>query len=78
MSEPGLQIHCDACSRDLTHSIRIKCADTVCEASEDGVDICPSCFCTGREFKAHKRAHPYRVVELHSYPIFAEDWGADE
>ncbi|EJD02636.1 uncharacterized protein FOMMEDRAFT_28357 [Fomitiporia mediterranea MF3/22] len=77
VSEPGLQIHCDSCSRDLTHSIRIKCADPVCEA-DDGIDICPSCFCAGKEFKSHKRGHAYRVVELHSYPIFAEDWGADE
>ncbi|PAV18449.1 transcriptional adapter 2 [Pyrrhoderma noxium] len=73
----GLQIHCDSCTRDLTHSIRIKCADPVCEAG-DGIDICPSCFCSGKEFKSHKRGHAYRVVELHSYPIFVEDWGADE
>ncbi|KAH8118937.1 hypothetical protein DFH11DRAFT_1561971 [Phellopilus nigrolimitatus] len=77
VSEPGLQIHCDSCTRDLTHSIRIKCADPVCE-SGDGIDICPSCFCAGKEFKMHKRGHQYRVVELHSYPIFVEDWGADE
>ncbi|KAL5507564.1 ADA2 [Sanghuangporus vaninii] len=77
VSEPGLQIHCDSCSRDLTHSIRIKCADPVCEVG-DGIDICPSCFCAGKEFKSHKRWHAYRIVELHSYPIFAEDWGADE
>ena len=61
VSEPGLQIHCDSCSRDLTHSIRIKCADPVCEV-DDGIDICPSCFCAGKEFKSHKRGHAYRVV----------------
>jgi transcriptional adapter 2-alpha len=78
---------------DLTHSTRIKCADPACEAA-DGVDICPACFCAGKEFEKHKRGHQYRVVvswfnktldltfmlyqELQSYPIFAEDWGADE
>ncbi|OBZ71060.1 Transcriptional adapter ADA2 [Grifola frondosa] len=77
VNEPGTQIECDNCGCDLTHSIRIKCADPVCEAG-DGVDICPSCFCNGKEFGKHKRGHPYRVVELHSYPIFSEDWGADE
>ena len=95
MNEPGLQIQCDGCDCDLTHSIRIKCADPVCEPG-DGVDICPSCFCAGKEFGKHKRDHAYRVVvsqlllsagasrvlkphqELHSYPIFEEDWGADE
>ncbi|KDQ55691.1 hypothetical protein JAAARDRAFT_48581 [Jaapia argillacea MUCL 33604] len=77
VNEPGVQIECDGCSCDLTHSVRIKCADEVCE-DDDGVDICPSCFCNGKEFAKHKRWHDYRVVELHSYPIFSEDWGADE
>ena len=61
VNEPGLQITCDSCSCDLTHSIRIKCADVVCEA-DDGIDICPACFCAGKEFKQHKRGHAYRVV----------------
>ncbi|KZV95192.1 hypothetical protein EXIGLDRAFT_834457 [Exidia glandulosa HHB12029] len=77
ISEPGVQIECDMCMVDLTHSIRIKCADPVCEPG-DGVDICPRCFCNGVEFAKHKNFHPYRVVELHSYPIFDEDWPADE
>ncbi|ETW81107.1 hypothetical protein HETIRDRAFT_319747 [Heterobasidion irregulare TC 32-1] len=77
VNEPGFQIECDGCYTDLTHSIRIKCADPICEPG-DGVDICPTCFCGGKEFKKHKRGHAYRVVELHSYPIFSEDWGADE
>ncbi|KAH9858910.1 hypothetical protein C2E23DRAFT_768628 [Lenzites betulinus] len=77
VNEPGLQIECDGCACDLTHSIRIKCADAACEVG-DGVDICPACFCSGKEFGTHKRDHAYRVVELHSYPIFVEDWGADE
>ncbi|KIM78832.1 hypothetical protein PILCRDRAFT_823942 [Piloderma croceum F 1598] len=77
VNEPGLQIQCDSCGCDLTHSIRMKCADPVCEPG-DGVDICPACFCAGKEFAKHKRGHAYRVVELHSYPIFSEDWGADE
>ena len=61
VSEPGLQIECDGCACDLTHSIRIKCADPACEIG-DGVDICPSCFCAGKEFVNHKRGHAYRVV----------------
>ncbi|OCH88639.1 SWIRM-domain-containing protein [Obba rivulosa] len=77
VNEPGLQFHCDSCSCDLTHSIRIKCADPLCETG-DGIDLCPACFCAGKEFGKHKRWHPYRVVELHSYPILTEDWGADE
>ncbi|GJE90024.1 SWIRM-domain-containing protein [Phanerochaete sordida] len=76
VNEPGLQINCDACQCDLTHSIRIICADPACE--DNGTDICPSCFCAGAEFGPHKKTHAYRIVELHSYPIFTEDWGADE
>lgn len=68
---------CDSCNRNLTHTVRIKCADPEC-MSDDGVDLCPACFCAGKEFKNHKRWHPYRVIEMQSYPIFTEDWGADE
>ncbi|KZT29076.1 SWIRM-domain-containing protein [Neolentinus lepideus HHB14362 ss-1] len=75
--EPGVQITCDVCTRDLTHSVHIKCADPACD-TEDGVDICPLCFCDGQEIRNHKRNHAYRVMEPHNYPIFAEDWSADE
>ncbi|KAG6866415.1 hypothetical protein C0991_004700 [Blastosporella zonata] len=77
VNEPGVQYQCDACACDLTHTIRIKCADPICQP-EDGVDICPPCFCAGKEFGKHKRGHAYRVIEINSYPIFTEDWGADE
>ncbi|KAG6844382.1 hypothetical protein H0H87_007286 [Tephrocybe sp. NHM501043] len=77
VNEPGVQYQCDSCACDLTHTIRIKCADPVCQP-DDGVDICPPCFCAGKEFGKHKRGHAYRVIEINSYPIFTEDWGADE
>ncbi|KAK7469128.1 Transcriptional adapter ada2 [Stygiomarasmius scandens] len=77
INEPGDLYQCDSCACDLTHTIRIKCADPACEAG-DGVDICPQCFCAGKEFGKHKRGHAYRVIEINSYPIFTEDWGADE
>ncbi|KAF8160648.1 hypothetical protein B0H34DRAFT_697534 [Crassisporium funariophilum] len=77
LNEPGVQYQCDSCGSDLTHTIRIKCADPVC-MPDDGVDICPGCFCAGKEFGKHQRGHAYRVIEMNSYPIFTEDWGADE
>ena len=61
VNEPGLQIQCDSCMCDLTHSVRIKCADPACEQG-DGVDICPACLCAGKEFARHKRGHAYRVI----------------
>ncbi|CAK5279404.1 unnamed protein product [Mycena citricolor] len=77
VNEPGVQFQCDSCACDVTHTIRIKCADPIC-ATGEGVDICPPCFCEGKEFGEHKRGHAYRVIEFNSYPIFSEDWGADE
>ncbi|KAF8590925.1 SWIRM-domain-containing protein [Ramaria rubella] len=77
VNEPGLHVECDGCRSDLTHSVRIKCADPICEPGE-GVDICPRCYTQGKEFGQHKKSHPYRIIELHSYPIFDQDWGADE
>ncbi|KAJ6546430.1 hypothetical protein DFH09DRAFT_1040022 [Mycena vulgaris] len=77
VNEPGVQFECDSCACDLTHTIRMKCADPACQ-SEDGVDICPPCFCAGKEFGNHLRSHAYRVIEFNSYPIFSDDWGADE
>ncbi|TFK54551.1 SWIRM-domain-containing protein [Heliocybe sulcata] len=75
--EPGVQITCDICTRDLTHSVRIKCVDPACD-TEEGIDICPLCFCGGKEIRNHKRNHAYRVMEPHNYPIFSEEWSADE
>jgi transcriptional adapter 2-alpha len=61
LNEPGVQYECDVCSCDLTHSVRIKCADPVCTPGE-GVDLCPACFCAGKEIGRHLRCHPYRVI----------------
>ena len=73
--QPGIRFHCDACAKDITQSVRLRCAQTdVCEE----VDLCPPCFCEGKSIGKHKPWHPYRVIEQHSYPIFTEDWGADE
>ena len=60
LNEPGAQYQCDSCACDLTHTVRIKCANPICMQGE-GIDLCPACFCAGREFGRHKRGHPYRV-----------------
>ncbi|WWC87792.1 uncharacterized protein L201_002684 [Kwoniella dendrophila CBS 6074] len=74
VTEPGIKYTCDFCSVDVTHTVRIKCAMKECEE----VDLCPSCFCEGKEGLRHKAWHDYKVVEQHSQPIFSPDWGADE
>ncbi|EIW68866.1 hypothetical protein TREMEDRAFT_31549 [Tremella mesenterica DSM 1558] len=73
-AEPGIKYTCDFCSSDITHTVRIHCAALECEE----VDLCVSCFLEGREGLRHKNDHPYKIVEQHAYPIFTEDWGADE
>lgn len=62
LNEPEVSITCDICKRDLTHTVRIKCADPVCSLGDEPVDICPGCFCAGKEFGNHKRWHSYRVI----------------
>ncbi|KZT56585.1 hypothetical protein CALCODRAFT_435537 [Calocera cornea HHB12733] len=65
---------CDTCDADITNFIRIKCAAVGCEE----IDLCPKCFCEGREVGPHKAWHDYKVIDQPTYPIYAEDWGADE
>lgn len=37
------------------------------------------CFTKGEQSGTHDcSSHPYQIIEQHSYPIFAPDWGADE
>ncbi|KAL0076687.1 Homeodomain-like DNA binding domain-containing transcription factor [Phycomyces blakesleeanus] len=69
-----LKYHCDGCSNDVTNTVRIRCADSSCP----DFDLCVTCFCSGVEGLKHKTWHDYRIVKPHSFPIFAEDWDADE
>ncbi|KAI9498032.1 hypothetical protein BDB00DRAFT_742834, partial [Zychaea mexicana] len=66
--------HCDACSNDVTNTVRIRCADDDCP----DFDLCITCFSGGAEPMKHKTYHSYRIVKPHSFPIFSEDWDADE
>ncbi|GMM47921.1 chromatin-binding transcription regulator [Pichia kluyveri] len=66
------QFHCDVCSSDCTRRVRISCAE--CQ----DYDLCVPCFANGKSSGKHKPFHNYRVIEQHQYPIFDEDWGADE
>lgn len=66
--------HCDACSNDVTNTVRIRCADKNCP----DFDLCVTCFCSGSEPVKHKTSHDYRVVKPHTFPIFSDDWDADE
>ncbi|GAB5036819.1 histone acetyltransferase complex partial, partial [Nannochloropsis oceanica] len=72
--KPGL-FHCNYCMRDISNTIRIKCAET---STCPDWDLCVDCFGAGVELGKHKNDHPYRVVDNTAYPIFAPDWTATE
>ncbi|EJP69137.1 Transcriptional adapter 2 [Beauveria bassiana] len=73
--EGGVKYVCDACSVDITSTVRIRCADSACT----DFDLCVSCFAKGESRNAHDPAtHAFRVIEQNSFPIFDEEWGADE
>lgn len=36
------------------------------------------CFAQGKYSGNHRPWHDYQIIEQHAYPIFQEDWGADE
>ncbi|KAH7582264.1 Myb-like DNA-binding domain [Nakaseomyces glabratus] len=66
------KFHCDVCSSDCTHRVRISCA--VCPE----YDLCVPCFSQGLYNGNHRPFHDYRIIETNSYPILCPDWGADE
>ncbi|KAJ1853077.1 Transcriptional adapter ada2 [Coemansia sp. RSA 1822] len=70
--EVGQKFHCDNCQANVTDGVRISCS----ECAE--FDLCPTCFSRGIELGSHKNDHSYRVVTRHRFPIFTEDWSADE
>ncbi|KAK5657829.1 hypothetical protein OQA88_2902 [Cercophora sp. LCS_1] len=73
--EGGVKYVCDVCSADITSTVRIRCAHSACNE----YDLCVQCFSKGSSSNAHQPAtHPYRVIEQNSFPIFDQEWGADE
>jgi len=67
-----VKYHCDYCRKDISNFVRIRCA--VCP----DFDLCLECFSVGVEIRDHKNNHSYRVMDYMSFPLFEQDWGADE
>ncbi|ORY58200.1 uncharacterized protein BCR38DRAFT_353560 [Pseudomassariella vexata] len=73
--EGGVKYVCDACSADITSTVRIRCAHPACNE----YDLCVQCFSSGTSSNSHQPStHPYKVIEQNSFPIFDAEWGADE
>ncbi|KAJ3008190.1 Transcriptional adapter ada2 [Thoreauomyces humboldtii] len=72
--EFGTNYHCNGCTRDITTTVRIRCAECM------DFDMCITCFSTGVEPPKtfHRKSHKYRVMEMLDFEILDADWGADE
>ncbi|KAH8919540.1 hypothetical protein BT69DRAFT_1266545 [Atractiella rhizophila] len=77
----AVEYTCDACSADISHTVRIHCAQKESPSNVavcDDFDLCGNCFLEGRELGKHKNWHDYTIVENPAFPIYDPDWGADE
>lgn len=65
--------HCSYCMRDITATVRVRCAECT------DVDFCVDCFAAGVEPHPHRSNHAFRVIDrTMSCPLFSPVWGADE
>lgn len=68
----NIQFHCDYCQKDITRTIRVKCA--VCENTQ----LCIECFSVGVEISGHLKSHAYSISDCLSFPVIDKDWTAEE
>lgn len=71
-NERQSRFHCDYCGKDLSFSVRARCA--VCP----DYDSCLDCFSVGAALLPHRAEHAYRLVEVVHAPIYQEGWSVDE
>lgn len=71
-NEKQSRFHCDYCGKDLSFSVRARCA--VCP----DYDSCLDCFSVGAALLPHRADHDYRLVEVVHTPIYQHGWSADE
>jgi hypothetical protein len=62
--------HCDYCHKDLSSTLRIKCA--VCK----DFDLCLECFSVGVTLNVagHASHHAYKVVQSLGFPLYHPAW----
>eukprot|EP01113_Clastostelium_recurvatum_P029973 TRINITY_DN3631_c0_g1_i3.p1 TRINITY_DN3631_c0_g1~~TRINITY_DN3631_c0_g1_i3.p1 ORF type:complete len:584 (+),score=187.76 TRINITY_DN3631_c0_g1_i3:68-1819(+) len=68
----AIQYHCDYCHKDISNVVRIKCS--ICH----DFDLCVECFSVGAQITPHQSSHDYQIMDNMHFPLFTEDWGADE
>ena len=67
------RMFCRNCVRDITLEARMRCA--VCTPT---FLLCLTCFSVGAELAPHKAHHDYAIQRSTHFPLYTEDWGADE
>lgn len=61
---PGIHYSCDSCFKDISHVLRIQCAEC------DEVDLCAECFSNGVEFQNHQKHHAYRILPPFTFSVY--------
>ena len=69
---------CLSCQKDITGSIRIRCATCI-----HPVDICADCFCVGiksieHNGTLHDPSHDYKIVDCLDCSVFNPEWSVAE
>lgn len=66
------RFHCNYCGRDLSMSVRVRCA--VCP----DYDSCLDCFSVGAALLPHQPDHSYRLLCVEQSPVYQKGWSAVE
>jgi hypothetical protein len=65
--------HCEFCKKDITKTMKIMCAE--CQ----NLVFCIDCIVSGENNNPEKHhRHDYHIIDKLSFPIFSEDWSANE
>mmetsp|Transcript_24698 Transcript_24698/g.97552 ORF Transcript_24698/g.97552 Transcript_24698/m.97552 type:complete len:131 (+) Transcript_24698:812-1204(+) len=62
------RFHCNYCGRDLSNTIRARCADCT------DFDLCLDCFSVGATLWPHTPTHSYRLVEVGGFSFSLRFW----
>ena len=71
-SDESNVMKCHTCNRVIENCRYAKCL--IC----GNLVQCLECLSIGKEIDCHTFDHPFAIIEQDSYPIFCEDWDAEE
>lgn len=70
---------CQICDLDITRSARVICGE--CKSFEKNTIpfiFCVECLRKGKEKETHKRDHSYSILDRMDFPLFDEEWTAQD